>query len=83
MCDEAVPAKTGTVWSEWFRLLDGDGATKLSHKDIAMHLRDKYDVGKWWCQRITVEYERARDLHRKTDDFAVSVSKTINTRYRE
>lgn len=65
MSDAAVHAKTGRTWPEWFALLDADGAKKLPHKEIALHLRQEYGVGAWWCQMVTVEYERARGLREK------------------
>lgn len=81
MSDEAVKSKTGKVWSEWFAILDRTGAQKMSHKDIAIWLSEKQGVGDWWCQMVTVEYEKARGLralHQKADGFAVGASKTIN-----
>jgi hypothetical protein len=32
--DEAVQAKTGKTWPEWFAQLDADGAKKLSHRRL-------------------------------------------------
>ncbi len=39
MSDEAVKAKTGKTWKEWFAILDKAGARKLSHQDIVKYLR--------------------------------------------
>lgn len=78
--DEAVKAKTGKTWKQWFAVLDKASGQSLSHKDIVTVLEDKHGVPPWWCQMVTVEYERARGLrarHEKTDGFSVSVSKTI------
>jgi hypothetical protein len=33
--DEAVRAKTGKTWSQWFDILDKAGAKRISHKEIA------------------------------------------------
>jgi len=80
MSDEAVKAKTGKSWKQWFAALDKAGAQSLSHKDIVSVLEDKHGVPPWWCQMVTVEYERARGLrarHEKADGFSVSISKTI------
>lgn len=81
MSDEAVKAKTGKTWKEWFALLDKAGARKLTHKEIARLLSEKFGVGPWWCQSVTVAYEQQtgrRVTHEKTDGFQISVSRTID-----
>ncbi|HEV2131312.1 MAG TPA: DUF4287 domain-containing protein [Longimicrobiaceae bacterium] len=45
--DEAVRAKTGKVWEEWFRELDATGAAEMSHKEIVAHLAAHYEIGGW------------------------------------
>jgi len=80
MSDAAVSLKTGKTWEQWFSVLDGAGAAGLAHRNIAGMLSEKYDVGPWWCQMVTVEYERARGLRQKHETatgYSVSVSKTI------
>ena len=34
MSDEAVKAKTGKKWDQWFPILDKAGAKEMSHQDI-------------------------------------------------
>lgn len=78
--DEAVRAKTGKTWSQWFALLDRAGAAKMPHKEIATHLYERHGCPGWWAQMVTVGYERARGLrakHETATGYAVSVSKTI------
>jgi len=78
--DDAVKAKTGKIWSEWFTALDADGAEKLDHKEIAKILIDKYKLSPWWSQMVTVGYERARgmrDLYEKPGGYEISRSKTL------
>jgi hypothetical protein len=78
---DAVRAKTGKAWSEWFELLDAESAQKLPHKQIAQLLSDKHNVPGWWRQMITVGYEQARGLravHQKADGYSASASKTLN-----
>lgn len=78
--NEAVQAKTGKTWSEWFSLLDKAGARKMSHKEIVAYLHEQHGVGPWWQQSVTVEYEQARglrDKHEKPGGYEISVSKTI------
>jgi hypothetical protein len=82
MADAAVKAKTGKDWAGWFAALDKAGAAQLSHPEIVNLLSSQYEVPGWWCQMVTVEYERARGLrepHEKTNGFSVSVSKTVAT----
>jgi hypothetical protein len=77
---DAVRAKTGKGWSEWFALLDKAKADEWAHKEIANYLHDKCDCGDWWSQMVTVGYEQARGLrvkHQTADGFTAGVSKTI------
>jgi hypothetical protein len=78
---EAVKAKTGRGWNEWFAILDKAGAKKLNHKEIVGIINLKYDVSPWWKQMITVAYEQERGLrekHQKIDGFQISKSKTVD-----
>ena len=78
--DEAVSAKTGKTWPQWFAFLDKAGATKWSHKEIVAYLNQEHGVGSWWQQMVTVTYEQARGLrakHQKPEGFEISGSKTI------
>lgn len=76
----AVKAKTGKGWDEWFAILDSAGAAQWPHKETARWLHTSQDVPAWWCQMVTVEYERARGLrrmHEKTGGFSASISRTL------
>lgn len=80
MSDEAVKAKTGKDWAQWFAVLDKAKAHTLSHKEIVALLDGKHGVPPWWRQMVTVEYERARGLRARNENaggFGVGVSKTI------
>ena len=80
MSDEAVRAKTGKVWDEWFALLDASGAQTMGHKEIAALLGDQHGVGSWWRQMITVTYEQARGLrekHQTASGYTANASRTI------
>jgi hypothetical protein len=80
MSDATVMAKTGRNWAGWFGALDKAGAAKLGHGAIAAILSEKFGVPSWWCQMVTVEYERARGLrvrHQTTSGFSVAISKTL------
>jgi hypothetical protein len=81
MSDEAVQAKTGKTWKEWFAILDKAGAKKMTHQEIVKYLNAKQGVGPWWQQMVTVTYEQARglrDVHQKPGGYEISVSRTIN-----
>ena len=80
MSDEAVQAKTGKTWPEWFRILDAAGAMKMNHQEIVGFLNKKHKVGPWWQQMVTVTYEQARgmrDKHQKPEGYEISASRTI------
>jgi len=77
---DAVKARTGKGWPEWFRLLDRAGGRKLNHKEIVAILSGRFKVGPWWQQMVTVEYERSRGLrkvHETTSGYQISRSKTL------
>ncbi len=80
MGDEAVRAKTGKGWDEWFKVLDELGIEK-SHQERARFLAAEHGLSGWWSQSVTVEYERARGLReinqKCSGDFEVSVSRAI------
>lgn len=81
MSDDAVKARTGKVWSEWFRILDAAGAKKMTHQEIAALLHSKHHVGPWWTQMVTVSYEQSRglrDQHQKPGGYEISVSRTVD-----
>jgi hypothetical protein len=80
MSDEAVRAKTGRTWGEWFRVLDKAGAKKMAHRDIADLLYSKHKLPGWWAQMVTVGYERARGLrriHETASGFSMNRSRTL------
>lgn len=80
--DEAVKAKTGKVWREWFAILNKAGAKKWKHKEIAIFLYKEQGVSMWWCQMVANEYERAYGLREKfqtcTGEFAANVGRTLS-----
>lgn len=79
--DEAVSAKTGKTWPQWFRNLDQAGAQSWNHKQIVAHLRDGYMLDGWWQQMVAVTYEQARglrDKHEQPDGYQIQRQKTIH-----
>ncbi|MEW5985945.1 MAG: hypothetical protein AB1791_04870 [Chloroflexota bacterium] len=78
--NEAVQAKTGKGWAEWFTILDAAGAMTLSHKEMAVYLSQAHQLDGWWSQMITVGYEQARgrrEKHERPGGYQISVSKTL------
>lgn len=78
--DEAVEARTGKNWSAWFKILDDAGAREMTHKEIVAYLREHFDVGSWWRQMLTVQYEQERGLrakHEMQGGFQIGASKTM------
>jgi len=78
--DEAVSARTGKNWAEWFQILDRFGAERMSHREIAAHLYHKAGANAWWSQMIAVIYERARHLralHQQATGYSASTSAVL------
>jgi hypothetical protein len=83
LSNAVVKARTGRDWAGWFRMLDRAGAGRLGHRQIAEILSSRHRVPGWWCQMVTVEYERSRGLrarHQTANGYSVSVSKTLAAR---
>jgi hypothetical protein len=83
MSDAAVKARTGRDWAGWFAVLDKAGARRLTHREIVAILSTRHALPGWWCQMVTVEYERARGLrarHQTAEGFSVAISRTLRTR---
>ena len=78
--DAAIVARTGRTWSAWIEALDDAGARELSHTDIALLVHERFGVGDWWAQSVTVGYERLtgkRANLQKAGGFAASGSLTV------
>ena len=66
MSDEKVKAATGCTWERWVTALDSARADELPHREIARLIRKKWPkVSDWWCQMVTVGYERIKGLREK------------------
>lgn len=81
MSDAAIEAKTGCTWERWVKALDHKQAFTWTHREIAAYVRDKYKVPSWWCQTVTVGYERIKGLRaigqRRDGSYEASKSKVI------
>jgi hypothetical protein len=73
--------KTGHGLAHWFDVLDRFGAIEKGHTKAADHLYSDHGVPGWYCQGITVAYERARGkrvMNQRCDGvFEVTVSKVM------
>ena len=82
MSNEKVKAKTGCTWERWVYALDRKGAEKMSHRDIAALVSEKYKVDGWWSQTVTVGYERIKGLRargqRRDGTYETTKSRTFN-----
>lgn len=82
MSDEKIKEKTGCTWERWVHALDRRGAEKLSHRDIAALVSEKYKVDGWWSQTVTVGYERIKGLRargqRRDGTYEANKSRTFN-----
>lgn len=62
MSDAALKARTGCTWERWVKALDRVEAHTWPHRRIAEYVQEKYKVPDWWCQTVTVGYERIKGL---------------------
>jgi len=81
MSDATSIRKTGHDLAHWFAVLDKFDAIKKGHTKAADHLHSGHGVPGWYCQGITVAYERERGvrvMNQKCDGkFEVNVSKVM------
>ena len=81
MADAALSKQTGRTWAEWVRVLDAVRAHEQPHREIAKHV-SSLGVPDWWCQTVTVGYERIRGLRdkgqRRGGGYEASKSRTFN-----
>jgi hypothetical protein len=79
-----IEKATNKSWEEWVAYLEGVGAEKLSHTEIAKRVQGKlrgHESGSWWAQSITVAYEQHIGRRKPGQDsdgyYRVAVSKTV------
>ena len=80
--DAAIRERTGRGWEEWFDLLDAQGATDMTHRDIARWLAAELGIDPlaWNAQAITHSYELTRGMREEGErdgGFAATVTRTI------
>ncbi|MGO4881594.1 MAG: DUF4287 domain-containing protein [Bryobacteraceae bacterium] len=62
LTDDAVTARTGKTWEEWFKLLDKAGARMMDHQEISATLQKQFGLSRWWGQMVAVGYENERGI---------------------
>lgn len=81
MSDSTIKAKTGCAWEMWVFVLDRKKAHSWEHKEIAEWIHQTYKLDGWWCQTVTVGYERIKGLRekgqRRGGSYEASKSKTF------
>lgn len=81
LSDAKAIENTGHGLDHWFAVLDRFSKGKKDHTGAARHLSEDHAVPMWYCQGITVAWERARGhrvLNQSCDgDFQVSVSRVV------
>jgi hypothetical protein len=82
MSDAKIKAQTGCTWDRWVHALDRRGAEKMSHREIAAIVSEKYKIDGWWSQAVTVGYERIKGLRargqRRDGSYEAGKSRTFN-----
>jgi hypothetical protein len=82
MSDAVVKEKTGCQWDRWVKALDHYGAAEMPHREIVDLVQEKYKVGDWWSQMVTVGYERIKGLRargqRRDGSYEATKSRTFN-----
>jgi len=82
MSDAIIKEKTGCTWEKWVKSLDYHGAEKMSHREIAQLVSEKYKVPSWWTQSVTVGYERIKGLRargqRRDGSYEATKSRTFD-----
>jgi uncharacterized protein YndB with AHSA1/START domain len=84
--DDAVVRATGHPPAHWFRLLDRWKGGEKGHTAMARWLREEQGLSAWWCQMVTVMYERARGLrkvHERPTGYSIDVSRVVRTTARK
>jgi hypothetical protein len=60
--DDAVKAKTGKTWDEWWKILDQAGARMMDHREIGLLLQEQAGLSRWWSNMVAAGYESARGI---------------------
>ncbi|MBA3497765.1 MAG: hypothetical protein H0T86_11725 [Gemmatimonadales bacterium] len=79
--DAILKEKTGCTWERWVKALDHAQAYTWTHREIAKHVHEHYEIPGWWAQTVTVGYERIKGLRavgqRRDGSFEANKSRTF------
>jgi len=78
--DDAVKAKTGKTWEEWFKILTKAGARMMDYREAVLLLRREHGLTAWWSRMVMVTYEEhhgIRQMHQKGAGYTAERSKTL------
>jgi hypothetical protein len=78
--DDAVKARTGKKWKQWFKLLDQAGARMMDHREIARYVGREFELTRWWAQTVCVGYEHNRGIRHQRQrgtTYSMDRSKTM------
>jgi uncharacterized protein YndB with AHSA1/START domain len=81
MSEEALRARTGKGWEEWYAALDAHGGPALGRRALNEHIYGQPGVDAWWTATLVQEYEVARGVVEKDGrpkGYTVCSTKTIN-----
>jgi hypothetical protein len=77
----AIEKGTARSWRDWLAFLQGIGAERLSHKEIAERVAATGDASSWWSQSIAVAYEqqigRRAPGQRSDGTYQATASRTV------
>jgi uncharacterized protein YndB with AHSA1/START domain len=78
---ETVRKATGRTQQQWYTVLDRWGAAGRPYREISDYLMQRHGLGRWWAQKLIVEYEQDRGVRapgvRRNGTFEVGASKTV------
>ncbi len=80
MSEEALRARTGKGWQEWFADLDAFGGPAAGRRGLTDQVYGKPGVDAWWAATLVQEYEVARGVVEKDGrpkGYSICVTKTI------
>ncbi|MGP9538707.1 hypothetical protein ACT3SP_11895 [Brachybacterium sp. AOP43-C2-M15] len=76
-----IESETGTPLATWTERIDEAGGRDLDHAAIARMLPERWTIGEWWAQGVTVAYEQVigrRVVGQSCEgDFSASASRTV------
>jgi len=78
--EDALKAKTGKTWEQWFKILTKAGARMMDYREAVLVLRKQHGLTAWWSQMVMVAYEQRhgmRQIHQKGTGYTAERSKTL------